>query len=176
MGLDISDVVFAEATDHQRLLSWTLNGASWAPPMSIDEYIGREQTLSRTVLSANGGTRYYVLHLRSDAETIVSACEVTRKRGLVADSAGVREVQTYAIASVFTPPSFRGQGMASHLLREVQAAVDGAGADCGALYSDIGRQFYTRLGWKDFRSPQLLLRLDAGFAPIAAPNDGMFAL
>jgi GNAT superfamily N-acetyltransferase len=153
------DVVFTEASPRQRILSWELNGASWAPPMTIEQYVGRETTLSETALSRNGGTKYYVLHHKSDLELIVSACEVTAKEGLVADSDGYREVSAYSIASVFTNPRFRGHGMASHMLRRVQQVVDEAGAEYGALYSDIGRVFYTQLGWRDFRSPQVLVTL-----------------
>ncbi|KAL2186690.1 hypothetical protein L209DRAFT_755422 [Thermothelomyces heterothallicus CBS 203.75] len=180
-ALTPADVVFAEATPHQRVLSWRLNGASWAPPMTIEQYVGRETALSQTALSANGGTRYYVLHPDGDPDTIVSACEVTAKRALVAGagtSAGPREVRAYSVASVFTNPRFRERGMASHMLRRVQEVVDGDGdgdgddggykAEFGALYSDIGRVYYTRLGWKDFRSPQVLLGLGTPAAAAAA--------
>jgi GNAT superfamily N-acetyltransferase len=157
--ITVDDVVFTEATPRQRILSWKLNGTSWAPPMAIEQYVVRETVLSQTALSANGGTKYYVLHHKSDPELIVSACEVTAKQGLVADKNGSREVTAYSIASVFTNPRFRGHGMASHMLRHVQQVVDEAGAEYGALYSDIGRVFYTRLGWQDLRSPQVLFHL-----------------
>ncbi|KAL2127207.1 hypothetical protein VTI74DRAFT_11108 [Chaetomium olivicolor] len=156
------DVIFTQATPHQRILSWELNGASWAPPMTISQYVGRETTLSETALSADGGTKYWILHPKDDPETIVSACEVTTKKALVADSNGVREVDAYSIASVFTNPLFRERGMAGHMLRKVQEEVDGW-TECGALYSDIGRVYYTRLGWKDFRSPQVLFTLGEDF-------------
>ena len=171
------DVVFTEATPRQRVLSWELNGASWAPPMTIEQYVGRETTLSETALSANGGTKYYILHPKTDPESIVSACEVTSKRALVTTpehGAAPREVAAYSIASVFTNPRFREQGMASYLLRKVQAAVD-ATTECGALYSDIGRVYYTRLGWKDFRSPQVLIGFSDGFEP-PAPEAGVVLL
>ncbi len=155
--ISLGDVVFTEATLAQRILSWELNGASWAPPMTIEQYVGRETVLSETALSANGGTKYFILHPKTDPNSIVSACEVTTKRALVSGADGsVREVAAYSIASVFTNPRFREQGMASYLLRSVQQAVD-ATTECGALYSDIGRVYYTRLGWQDFRSPQVLL-------------------
>jgi hypothetical protein len=157
-----ADVVFTEATPHQRTLSWELNGASWAPPMTVAQYVGRETALSETALSAAGGTKYFILHPKNDPETIVSACEVTSKRALVSDTNGSREVTAYAIASVFTNPLFRERGMAGHMLRKVQEVVD-ATAEFGTLYSDIGRAYYTRLGWKDFRSPQVLVGLSDGF-------------
>jgi hypothetical protein len=130
--------------------------------MTIAQYVGRETALSETALSANGGTKYFILHPKDAPETIVSACEVTSKRALVSDTNGTREVAAYAIASVFTNPLFRERGMAGHMLRRVQEVVD-ATAEFGALYSDIGRVYYTRLGWRDFRSPQVLVGLSDDF-------------
>ncbi|KAH6853204.1 hypothetical protein B0I37DRAFT_1966 [Chaetomium sp. MPI-CAGE-AT-0009] len=168
-----ADVVFTEATPQQRILSWELNGASWAPPMTIEQYVGRETALSEAALSANGGTKYFILHPKNDPSTIVSACEVTTKRAIIADGSGggsgtTREAAAYAIASVFTNPRFRERGMAGHMLRCVQEAVDET-AECCALYSDIGRVYYTRLGWKDFRSPQVLLAF-ADALPVPYPD------
>lgn len=166
------DCVLAEAAPEQRTLTWQLNGASWAGPMTLDEYIGRERLLSETALSANGGTRYFVLHHKSNPNLIVSACEVLSKKALVARPASattapatVEQVAAYGLASVFTPPPFRGCGLASHMLRLVQNAVDAGGLDAefGALYSDIGRSFYTRLGWPDFPSPQVTIQVQPGF-------------
>lgn len=171
-----ADVIFTPATTHQRLLSWTLNGASWAPPLTIDQYVGRETTLSETALSANGGTTYYVLHHKSDPELIVSACEVTQKKALITADSHVKAVDAYAIASVFTNPLFRGRGMAGYMLRRVQKEVDGR-SELGALYSDIGRVYYTGLGWKDFRSPQVLFGLREGFeVPAANGGNGVVLL
>ncbi|EAQ93802.1 hypothetical protein CHGG_02037 [Chaetomium globosum CBS 148.51] len=166
-----ADVVFTEATPEQRILCWELNGASWAPPMTIAQYVGRETALSETALSTNGGTKYFVLHPQNDATTIVSACEVTAKRALVTDNNTntAREVAAYSIASVFTNPRFREHGMASHMLRQVQEVVDRT-SECGALYSDIGRVYYTRLGWKDFRSPQVLLTVSEDLSVFFSPG------
>jgi len=50
------------------------------------------------------------------------------------------------------------------MLRLVQAAVDGhLECEFGALYSDIGRSFYTRLGWPDFPSPQVTIQMHPGY-------------
>jgi GNAT superfamily N-acetyltransferase len=165
-----ADVIFTEASPEQRILSWELNGASWAPPLSLQEYIGREETLSKTPLSADGGTKYYVLHHKDHPNTIVSACEVTAKKALVADSKGSRVVDAYGLASVYTAPEFRERGMASHLLAKVKEAVDKT-TDFGALYSDIGRGYYTRLGWKDYRTPQVKLVLQEGYVAPAADGN-----
>ncbi|KAI9151552.1 Lysine acetyltransferase [Paramyrothecium foliicola] len=163
-NFSLEDVVFADATPEQRVLAWRLNGASWAEPMTIDEYVGREQTLAQTELSRNGGTKYYVLYHRDDPNVILSSCEATSKKVLIADSQGSRISDAYSIASVFTDPRYRQHGLASHMLRELQKAVDET-TECGALYSDIGRKYYTRLGWRDARSPQVALKMDPDFQP-----------
>jgi GNAT superfamily N-acetyltransferase len=127
--------------------------------MTTEQYIGRETALSDTLLSSKGGTKYYVLHPRNDPDVIISSCEVTSKRALVSNPSGTREVSAYSLASVFTNPRFRGRGMASFLLRKIQEVVDQTNNECGALYSDIGRSFFTSLGWKDFRSPQAVISM-----------------
>ncbi|KAJ4287870.1 hypothetical protein N0V88_007488 [Collariella sp. IMI 366227] len=133
-SITINDVIFTEATPHQRILSWELNGASWAPPMTIPEYVGRETTLSQTALSTPSataiGTKYYILHRRTDPNNIISACEVTGKKVVFKNSAVVHVADAYSIASVFTNPRFRGLGMAGYMLKRVQQEVDGW-AECG---------------------------------------------
>lgn len=169
----VDDVVFVEANSRQRELSWELNGASWAPPMTLDEYVGREKALSETALSANGGTRYWILHPQDNPDLVVSACETTAKKLLVADAKGVRIVDSYSIASVFTAPQYRERGLASHLLIKVQQVVDQT-TEGGVLYSDIGRTYYTKLGWADYRSPQVLLHLEEGYKAPAKPDGVSF--
>ncbi|OIW29318.1 hypothetical protein CONLIGDRAFT_631404 [Coniochaeta ligniaria NRRL 30616] len=173
-GLTIADVIFAEATPRQRVLSWELNGASWAPPLTLEQYVGREDILSKAALSAKGGTKYYVLHHKDNPDDIVSACEVTSKKVLVADASGSRISDAYSLASVFTAPQYREHGMASYMLRKVQHGVD-ANTECGALYSDIGRDYYTRLGWRDFRTPQVMFRLQKGFKAPAVSDVHLLA-
>ncbi|KFA71614.1 hypothetical protein S40288_03671 [Stachybotrys chartarum IBT 40288] len=168
----LSDLVFASASPSQRLSSWTLNGTSWAAPLSVPAYVARELTLSATALASHARSGYWVLHRRDDPEDVVAGCETTAKQLLVADAQGSRVVDAYAIASVFTDPKYRGLGLASFMLRELQGVVDGE-AEAGALYSDIGRVFYTKLGWRDFRSPQVTITLDDGFTPPDAPSSGV---
>jgi GNAT superfamily N-acetyltransferase len=162
-NLTTEDVVLSIASPHQRELSWRLNSTAWAGPMTFDQYLGRETAMAESSLSRDGGTIYFVLHPRNDPETIVSSCEVVRKRALVTlpgHGTTPYEAGAYGIASVFTNPRFRGRGMASHMLRKVQEYVDGELKTMfGVLYSDIGREYYSQLGWKDFPSPQLLLTL-----------------
>lgn len=175
-----SDVVFAEATPEQQRLSWELNGVSWAAPMSVPNYIARETHLSQQDLSRDGGCKYWVLHLKSDPATIVASCETTRKTVLIARRAGdgisppsVRRGVGYSIASVYTNPDYRRRGMAALLLNKVQKFMDGDGADCSALYSDIGKHYYANLGWAVFPSDQATLHLLPPAPEEPGPNSNL---
>lgn len=141
----ISEVSFHEATLEERNRAWEVNGISWAGPLSVEQYVGREAHLSETALCRNpqgpkpAGTKYWVVTRKSDGD-IVAACESTLKTVLIADQeSGYREGRAWAIASVYTPARYRKQGMAGYLLNEVKKWFDGEGdSECSALYSDIG--------------------------------------
>jgi hypothetical protein len=141
----VSEVSFHEASPEERNRAWAVNGTSWAGPLSIEQYVGREAHLSDTTLcfdrhdSKPTGTKYWVVTRKSDGD-IVAACETTLKTVLIADrETGYREGRAWAIASVYTPARYRKQGMAGYLLGEVKRWFDGEGeSECSALYSDIG--------------------------------------
>ncbi|KAK0613094.1 hypothetical protein B0T17DRAFT_498980 [Bombardia bombarda] len=156
MGLGISDIVFGEATPEQRQLAWQLNGAAWAPPMSLDVYVARETYLSRQELSADGRCRYWVLYLKGYPRQIVASCETTRKPVLISENGVAREGHGYAIASVYTNPAYRRQGMAAFMLRRVQEYMD-QDSDYSVLYSNIGGNYYSNLGWRVFPRKQVTL-------------------
>ncbi|KAK4455897.1 hypothetical protein QBC34DRAFT_481104 [Podospora aff. communis PSN243] len=149
------NTTFTLATSRQRTLAWTLNATSWAGPLTLAQYLTRETTLSCTALSSCSGpspygTPYYVLHLASDPDEILSACEVTVKRALV-------------LRTKVKSGGKRARGLAGYLLRCVQREVDGVlGCEFGVLYSDIGREYYTGLGWMDGRNAQVVFTLEQG--------------
>lgn len=176
-----ADVVFAEATPEQRELSWKLNAPSWAPPLSVADYLGRERHLAQQDLSRNGGCRYWVLHLKSNPITIVASCETLRRPALIASRSAdgisppsVRRGFGYGIASVYTNPDYRRRGMAALLLNKVQQFMDNDGADCSVLYSDIGKHYYSNLGWNVFPSDQATLHLLSSPPSLEpGPNSGL---
>jgi GNAT superfamily N-acetyltransferase len=133
-------VEFHEATPAQRAETWRLNGVSWAAPLSIDDYVQREQHLGETDFTANGLNRYWVLTKTTDPAEVVASCETTRKTVYCGGVGGYREVRAYAIASVYTNPKYRRNGMAALLLTQLKKWMDGGGAsECSVLYSDIGK-------------------------------------
>ncbi|KAH6854918.1 hypothetical protein B0I37DRAFT_42614 [Chaetomium sp. MPI-CAGE-AT-0009] len=160
MGLTAADMEFSEATPEQRQLSWKLCGQSWASPMSIDDYVEREQHMADHEPNRDGGCQYWVLSLKGYPRQVIASCETMRKRMLISDGGGspAREGRGYAVANVYTNPSYRRQGMAAFLLRRVQEQM-GPNSDCSVLYSDSGRSYYAGLGWAPFGSHQATLTL-----------------
>jgi GNAT superfamily N-acetyltransferase len=138
--ISASEVKFHEATPTQRVETWRLNSLSWAAPLALDDYLRREQRLGETDFTANGLNRYWVLTKTTDPEEVVASCETTRKTVHCGGAGGYREVRAYAIASVYTNPKYRRNGMAALLLTGLKQWMDvEGGAECSALYSDIGK-------------------------------------
>jgi hypothetical protein len=91
--------------------------------------------------------------LKPDQRPILCSCESFYKRSLKSDEYGtVKDVVIHGIASVFCPQPLRGRGYAARLMRELGRTLqawqaDGVEVVGSVLYSDIGKDYYTRLGW-----------------------------
>lgn len=156
LAITAADTEFCEATPEQRELAWKLNGVAWARPVPIETYVAREIHLSEQELTKDGNCKYWVLYLKGYPRQIIASCETTRKEVLISENGVSRGGYGYGIASVYTNPDYRRQGMAATLLRHVQEAMD-RDSDLSVLYSDIGRQYYSNLGWHVFPSEEVTL-------------------
>ncbi|KAK4206838.1 hypothetical protein QBC37DRAFT_114071 [Rhypophila decipiens] len=163
--LNPAAVIFGEATAKQREIISTMGGSP-QPPLTPEEYLMSQKTLSRPGTKVYEDIRYFCLFHKDETEMLISACEVHHRQAVVSDTSGaspdVITVNAYAIASVYTPPQFRGQGMASFMLQRLQELVDQGGYEVGVLYSAIGGDFYGRLGWAAFDRRELVISLDVG--------------
>ncbi|PKS09144.1 hypothetical protein jhhlp_003758 [Lomentospora prolificans] len=162
-----ANVVFDEATPDQRKRTWEDNGAVWAGPLTLKEYIARESTLAQTPQCQDGNCRYWVLYHRDDPLDIISSCETHRKKIFVRPRRGAggetKELDAYSVASVHTHPKYRARGMAGYLLGNVLDFLD-ARVQWSFLYSDIGRQYYAQMGWNMFRAEQMTMSvIEPGF-------------
>ena len=158
-------------TQEERLQTWHLNGKSWAGRLSIEAYIRREEHLANQAFTRNGGITYWILvdsTKSPNQREILSSCESLRKRALVARAEGdgsgdVEEVVSHGVGSVFCDPRFRGKGYARKLVEELAKKLDtwqqpdGKRTDFTVLYSDIGKQFYSKSGWEAFPSSHIAL-------------------
>ncbi|KAH0541286.1 hypothetical protein FGG08_004210 [Glutinoglossum americanum] len=154
---------------------WKQNAYSWRGALSIPAYLRREQHLSETSLTRNGGITHWVLVDTSqpfeDERRVLASCETIRKRALVAfqspEGVEVEEVVSHGIGSVFCPKEFRGRGYAKRMMQELsgilrvwgtEKAIKGS-KNClfTVLYSDIGKKFYASHGWHPFASSHISL-------------------
>ena len=175
-----SALTLRPATDAEKLACWRANSVAWAGKLPTTEaYIARETLNGEHARVVGGGSDqgmiYWVLvEPRPDAidgadgqrtsgageREIYSACETLRRpfvmkaRPTGADGADVCvEGWGYGIASVFTPPRYRGKGYASFMMERLAAWFDGLGNEhdrpaaggsdsqqvpFSVLYSDVG--------------------------------------
>ncbi|KAF8576485.1 hypothetical protein K439DRAFT_1640492 [Ramaria rubella] len=143
---------------------------TWARGMTEEQFMAREIHLEGREHAADGRLTAWVLVPRDEPDTMEfrCACETYRRKALITrPSSPPKEVAAYGIASVFTPPQYRNEGYASHMMRLVHyvlASPDslppfpqewGApppsyasvyGDACfSVLYSDVG-DFYKQCG------------------------------
>ncbi|KAI9787151.1 MAG: hypothetical protein M1839_003386 [Geoglossum umbratile] len=172
---DSPSLYLAHPTFAEKQTTWKQNGHAWRGPLSVPAYLRREQYLSETSLTCNGGITHWVLvdtsYPPGGERRVLASCETTRKRALVAywstEGAEVEEVVSHCIGSVFCPKEFRGKGYARRMMRELSKILRGWQVDGAAkgrerclftvLYSDIGKSFYATLGWHPFTSSHISL-------------------
>ena len=132
---------FNEATPSQRKLCYDL-ASTWSnKPLSPADYIDREAFLSTQPLTAGTGWRFWCVTPEDEPAKVLATCKTLHRDMLVKTEDGrVRKEQGYCIATVVTDQRYRRHGLATFLLREVAAWLDGpGGAVASMLYSDVGK-------------------------------------
>lgn len=157
-------------TEEEKLLCWNINGASWRGALSLPSYLRREDHLADQAFTRDGGITYWILvdtaasTPTSSPRTILASCESLRKKALLATKGDkVEEVVSHGIGSVFCRPEFRGRGYAGRMMKELGEKLEvwqqkeGSRSSFTILYSDIGKKFYAKNGWKPFPSSHIAL-------------------
>ncbi|KAG6890310.1 hypothetical protein C0995_009516 [Termitomyces sp. Mi166 len=149
----LSSLSLFMATPEQIFESRRRSAIEWGKDLSLEEYLARDEFTDRQELARDGRLITWF-----------------RRDGLACSQADTKpkKVVCYGIASVFTPPHFRGKGYASHMMHllhwviadpsllpavfpsewgvppsRVTHAGDGL---FSALWSDVGAKFYKRCG------------------------------
>ncbi|MCJ1465875.1 hypothetical protein MMC07_004494 [Pseudocyphellaria aurata] len=155
-------------TSAEKMATWHINCQSWRGRLSAESYIRRESVLADQSLTRDGGMTFWILvdtsHPTSAPRQILASCETYRKRALIARGNNrVEEVVSHAIGSVYCSPQLRGQGYAARMMKELGMSLDtwqqedGRRTDFTVLFSDIGKKFYSKLGWQPFPSSHIAL-------------------
>jgi len=113
----------------------------------------------RRYYSAQRGTAWGRSHLHRWA--LVGAGEVLAS-AKVYDLAAVldgRPIRVVGLGAVFTQPAHRGRGCARTLIDRLLERAGGEGADLALLFSEIGADYYARLGFSVVPRSGLTLRI-----------------
>jgi GNAT superfamily N-acetyltransferase/regulator of extracellular matrix RemA (YlzA/DUF370 family) len=152
-------------TDAESLSIWSMSANSWKDALPESVYLKESSYLTTVPLAKHGGMTQWVLvdkDLPPDQRPLLASCETFRKRSWISTSEeGVNRVKesiTHGVASVYCESKYRGRGYASRLMKELAKKLQNwqqtGTMNCVAsvLFSDIGKQFYTKLGWRAFPS------------------------
>jgi GNAT superfamily N-acetyltransferase len=132
-----TDVVFSEAIAEQQVECDRLAASAFGRPLSMSDFLEREEYMRRHALAQHGGVRTWCLYGNTGVCQILATCKTIRRELLVTDNHGSRKQIGYCISSVVTHPDFRGRGCARMLLHKVAEWLDGPGDACASmLYSN----------------------------------------
>ncbi|KAI1409195.1 hypothetical protein F5Y13DRAFT_96531 [Hypoxylon sp. FL1857] len=158
-------LVLTHPTETEKHRTWSLNHKEWGGALTLEEYLKREPYLMSAPLARNGGMTHWILTDSSwspekgGERPVLASCESIRKRVMVAapNDTKVRDGVGHGVGSVFTYPEFRGKGYAGRMLRELGPTLrkwqsGDRDSVCSALWSDIGKHYYTKKGWVAFPS------------------------
>lgn len=157
------NLVLADPTQDELTHIWTATHPSWGPALSLQGYLDRETAHGDIPLARDGSLSRWILTDEPSARLgrpVLSSCEVLEKRALVRGAGGeaVKEVTVHGLASVFTDEEHRRKGYAGLMLDKLAGELEersGGDTHFSVLYSDIGKVYYAKLGWKSFESNHL---------------------
>lgn len=159
-----SQLILAQPTIEEMRITWEKNAVMWGGALDLPQYLQREEHLTNaSPLTRDGGVSHWVLVDKDQAPNerqILASAESLKKRTYVryAGSNEIREGICHGIGSVFCYPEHRGHGYASRMMTELgqKLKTHQGTKDCpvmfSALWSDIGKEFYAKHGWKPFAS------------------------
>ncbi|KAJ3183466.1 hypothetical protein HDU87_006785 [Geranomyces variabilis] len=164
---DTSNLALLEASPAHVQAALDANYAAWGPPLSKPDYVAREHALTLTPFSQSTLKAWVLVH-KDAPDTVLSSCETYTHDCLLRKNGTTTHGKCLAIASVFTPAAHRRKNYARTmltLLRDTRMTC----ALASILYSDIGPEYYARLGWAVY--PSRITTLDAAVKGMLLSNN-----
>lgn len=130
--------------------------------MELHRYLARERMLAEQSLTRNGGITYWILD--DGSGRALASVETIRRPALLAVDGTLHGMVSHGCASVFTPAGNRGKGYAKTMLTSLRPRLqthqeaEDKRVGFSVLYSDIGKEFYRKLGWLPDRSEHISLQ------------------
>jgi hypothetical protein len=123
----------------------------WGGGLSPERFVAFQCRLAD---SREAGERYRLLGL-FEGERLVSAMKAYDLHGSYAGA----PLRLLGIGAVYTPPPLRRRGHARRMLELAIAAHCERGFDAAVLFSDIGGEYYERLGFRALESDECTAEL-----------------
>jgi GNAT superfamily N-acetyltransferase len=109
--------------------------------------------------TAQLGTAWGQRHLRRVALVTGTAVLASAKEYTFDAVLAGAPVRVVGLGAVFTQPAHRGRGAAAALIERMLAAAAADGADIALLFSEIGADYYARLGFEPIPIADRILRV-----------------
>ncbi|KAK9370618.1 hypothetical protein V1509DRAFT_616321 [Lipomyces kononenkoae] len=164
---DSPELVLVPATPEERVECIKLHSVAFKGPLDLETYIARENHLVDQSLTRDGLTCWVLVDRNKPPgqRTILSSCETYRKKAFLAHGGHLEDIITHGIGTVYSRPEFRGKGYAGRMIKELSQKLDSWQMEkekrtrsvFSVLYSDIGKTFYARFGWKPFPASHISL-------------------
>lgn len=139
----------------------------WGGGLNPEKFIAFQRRLAE---SREAGERYHLLGL-FDGDRLLSAMKGYDLRGSYAGA----PLRMFGIGAVFTPPALRRRGHARRMLELALSEHRSRGYDAAVLFSDIGGEYYERLGFRGLESEECTAEADelprGGTAHIVARDE-----
>jgi GNAT superfamily N-acetyltransferase len=140
----------------------------WGRPALDQECYQEKELIQRSTKFSKDGSIFWALVNRSSCGEEVPTgspiyCHLeTHKFNCMFKKSNGEVIHGYShhIASVFTLPEYRGQGLASGFLKEIATQMAALPNAIGStLYSDIGPSYYDKKGWRVYPSESAVLEV-----------------
>jgi GNAT superfamily N-acetyltransferase len=118
----------------------------WGGGLNPERFVAFQRHLAD---SREAGDRYRLLGL-FEGDRLLSAMKAYDLRG----SYGGVPLRLLGIGAVYTPPALRRHGHARHMLELAMDDHRRRGFEAAVLFSDIGGEYYERLGFHELESDQ----------------------
>ena len=142
-------LTIADTKDLEIIFKHRVEVSYWRGKMNSEQYLERTRRLFRHPF---GRQRISTFILRDERDEVCASLDILNVTFLLNDQGELREQKVPLITSLVTPAAKRGRGYASLILHEYEIRNP---SSIFFLYSDIGAQFYERLGYAPFPMAEL---------------------
>lgn len=153
----MSQMQLVQATEEQKRERDFLTYSEWGDRLSIEQFLDREISLRKSPWCKKGMITWL---LQDENQNTLSSCETFETPSLWSSKlrSPVEKAVSLGIGSVFTEPSYRGQGYAAEMIRQLIITFKKTRtAQALFCFSEIGAEYYQRLGFHPVSSEKWMI-------------------